>query len=221
MNWTSTTGASGFVVDMRVRRDEQAVIRTASAFVSEPPFLGDNSSHERFGPQSAPKGVEETRRLVMKRTIAPATLVIVFATVFVLGIQPRAQAGERRECSDAILQGSFGFTSTGTLLALPPPLAGPFAEIGRQTFDGRGNTDATATLSANGNIRRVTVQGTYMVNPDCTGSMTLYILPFGVTANLDFVIDDDGAELRAISTGAGAVESRVYRKQFSRGRKEE
>ena len=101
----------------------------------------------------------------MTRTIAPTTLVIVFAIVFVLGILPKAQAGEHRECSTASLQGSFGFTSTGTLLALPPPSAGPFAEIGRQTFDGQGNTDATATLSANGNIKRVTVVGTYVVNP--------------------------------------------------------
>jgi len=157
----------------------------------------------------------------MKRTIAPTTLVIIFATVFVLGILPRAQAGEHRECSDASLQGSFGFSATGTLLALPPPFAGPFAEIGRQTFDGNGNTDATATLSANGNIvKGVTVQGTYVVNPDCTGSMTIYILPFGTTADLDFVIDDDGEELRAIVTEAGAIESRVYKKQFPRGRKD-
>jgi hypothetical protein len=125
-----------------------------------------------------------------------------------------------RRCSNASLQGSFGFTAEGTLFALPPPFAGPFAEIGRQTFDGRGNTDATGTLSANGNINRVTVQGTYEVNPDCTGSMTLFVLPFAVTATLDFVIDDDGAELRAISTGEGTVEHRVYRKQFSRGRNE-
>ena len=156
----------------------------------------------------------------MKRTIAPATLVIVLATVFVLGILPRAQAGERKECSDASLQGSFGFTSTGTLLALPPPLAGPFAEIGRQTFDGRGNTHATATLSANGNILSVTAQGTYVVNPDCTGSLTLYVSPFGNTVNADFVIDDDGAEVRAIITDAGAIESVVFKKQFPRGPKE-
>ena len=79
----------------------------------------------------------------MKRTIAPTTLIVVFAAVFVLGVLPRAQADEHRGCSEASLKGSFGFTSTGTLLALPPPNAGPFAEIGRQTFDGNGNTDAT------------------------------------------------------------------------------
>ena len=156
----------------------------------------------------------------MKRTVAPKTLVAVFVTVFALGILPRAWAGDHRGCSDASLQGSFGFTSTGALLALGPPLDGPFTEIGRQTFDGRGNTYATATLSANGNIFRVTVQGTYVVNPDCAGSMTFSISPFGTTATADFVIDDDGAELRAIITDAGTVESRVYRKQFTQGCKE-
>jgi len=161
----------------------------------------------------------------MKRTSAPTTLVIVFATVFVLGIVPRAQAGEQRECSNASLQGSFGYTSTGTLLAsipgLPPPLAGPFAEVGRQTFDGKGNTDATATLSANGNIQAVTIAGTYTVNPDCTGTMTLNVSPLGVISHLDFVIVDDGAGLRAIVTDSGGfVESRVYSKQFPRDPKE-
>ena len=156
----------------------------------------------------------------MKCTIAPTGLVVLFATMFVLGVPPRAQAADHEECSDASVRGSFGFTSTGTLLAVPPPSAGPFGEIGLQTFDGRGGTDGIATLSANGNIRRVTFQGTYVVNPDCTGSMTIFVSPTNVTVNLDFVIDDDGRELRAIVTGAGVVETRVYKKQFPRGRKD-
>jgi hypothetical protein len=169
----------------------------------------------------------------MRHTIAPTTLVIALATVFILGVLPRAHAADptsisdqtvsdqrRATCSNASLQGSFGFTSAGTLFALPAPFAGPFGEIGRQTFDGKGNTEGTATLSANGNIvKGVNWQGTYEVNPDCTGSMTIFILPFGSTADLDFVIDDDGAELRAIVTGAGSVETRDYKKQFSRDRK--
>src|SRR4051794_21667231 len=100
---------------------------------------------------------------------------VVFASMFALGVVSSAHAGEHKGCSNATLRGSYGFTSTGTLLALPPPLAGPFAEVGRQTFDGKGNTDATATASANGNIAKLTLQGTYAVNPDCTGSMTLLV----------------------------------------------
>ena len=52
-----------------------------------------------------------------------------------------------------------------------------------------------------------------MVNPDCTGSMTFYVVfPFGVvTANADFVIDDDGAEFRAISAAGIRRSSRTVR----------
>lgn len=129
------------------------------------------------------------------------------------------QSDELKGCSNATLRGSFGFTSTGTLLPsyVPPPYAGPFGEIGKQTFDGKGNAHYTATLSANGNISsNLTFEGTYKVNPDCTGSMTLSN-PLGVI-HADLVIDDDGAELRSISTDSGVVESRVYKKQFREGR---
>jgi hypothetical protein len=155
----------------------------------------------------------------MKRAIARTTLVVAFATVFALGIVPNARAGEDEACSHATLHGGFGYTGTGTLLDtyVPPPLAGPFAEVGRQTFDGKGNTKASATLSANGNIiLQVTIEGTYKVNSDCTGSMTLNVtFPDGSSApvHADFVIDRDGAELRAIVTDSGVIESRVYRKQ--------
>ena len=154
----------------------------------------------------------------MTRAMAPTTLATIFMTLFVLGT---ARADEPRACSNASLRGSFGFTSQGALVAnFPAPVLGPFGEIGRQTFDGRGNTEGAATLSGNGNINRVTFQGSYVVNPDCTGAMILYVAPFGSTVNLDFVIDDNGNELRAIVTAAGAVETRVYRKQVSRERED-
>lgn len=159
----------------------------------------------------------------MKHTTAPTTLIIVFAIVFVLGIVPRAQAGENKGCSNASLHGSFGYTATGTLLptAVPAPLAGPFGEIGRQTFDGNGHTTATATINTNGNIINVTIEGTYTVNPDCTGSMTRNIsFPVSGAVHDDLVIDDDGLEIRTIATDPGAIETYVYRKQFREGRSE-
>jgi hypothetical protein len=125
------------------------------------------------------------------------------------------QSGKDAGCSKASLQGSFGYTSTGTLTTayVPAPYAGPFAEVGRQTFDGKGNTEATATVSSNGSITPVTVKGRYTVNPDCTGTMTLDVSPFDSTVDVDFVIDANGAEIRAIVTDAGVIESRAYEKQ--------
>ena len=152
----------------------------------------------------------------MKYAIARMSFVIAFAAVFALGIVSTAQA---QECSNATLHGSFGYTSVGTLVSLPDAPVGPFAEVGRETFDGNGKTHATATLSADGIILTATVDGTYSVNPDCTGSMMLNVTfadGFGTAlVHADFVIDEGGAELRAIVTDSGAVESRVYKKQFA------
>jgi hypothetical protein len=132
-----------------------------------------------------------------------------------------AQASEHKECSLATVWGSFGYTSTGTLINFPAPFAGPFAELGRQTFDGHGHTAATGIVSANGNLSPVTIQGTYSVDPDCTGSMVLAVSPFNETTNLSFVIDRDGEELRFIHTDPGEVQSGTFTKQFQGSHKEE
>lgn len=48
-------------------------------------------------------------------------------------------------------------------------------------------------MSANRALRRVAWQGTYMVNPDCTGSMTLYVSPLGATGDRRQVAVEFGA----------------------------
>ena len=101
---------------------------------------------------------------ILKTSIAAGMLMMYAGVAFA-----QEQSGKVKECSIATLQGSFGYTSTGTLLDsfVPPPFAGPFAEVGRQTFDGKGKTEATATISSNGNIQQqATIQGTYTVNAD-------------------------------------------------------
>jgi hypothetical protein len=165
--------------------------------------------------EPATKSIQKKKEFVMKRVLLRCQVVGVLAVSMFCAQSVVAQEnlGNLNVCSIAALHGSFGYTGTGTLLpaAVPAPFAGPFAEVGRQTFDGRGNTDATDTISANGNIIKVTIQGTYTANPDCTGSLTL-TSSLG-TSHYDLVIDNNGAELRAICTDPGAVISRVYKAQ--------
>jgi hypothetical protein len=144
-------------------------------------------------------------------------LLLAVAMLSAQSVVAEEQATSKaKECSKATLWGSFGYSSTGTLLDsyVPAPYAGPFGEVGRQTFDGKGNTSAKATTSSNGNIAPVTIEGTYTVNSDCTGSMTLNVSPFDSVVHADFVIDDDGVQLRAIGTDSGLIETRVYSKQW-------
>ena len=107
----------------------------------------------------------------MKRSTIAKTFTIAAVTALALGIAPTAKADDKG-CSNATLKGTFAYKATGFITA-PPALAGPFAGVGTQTFDGNGATTATATSSQNGNILPVTVTGTYTVNPDCTGTYTL------------------------------------------------
>jgi len=148
----------------------------------------------------------------MKHLVAKASSTLLFSALLFLGIAPNLQA--QRSCSNASLSGSFGYTNTGAILAGPD--AGPFGGVGRQTFDGKGDTQATATVSVNGNIFHVTIKGTYVVNSDCTGSMTL-VGSAGTetfTNHVDLVIVLGGTEFRAINTDPGSVITTDAKKQF-------
>jgi hypothetical protein len=72
----------------------------------------------------------------MKKTIISA---VVFASMFVVGAVPNAQA---RQCSNASLEGAYGFLDGHTLV----PAGTPFAGLGRWNFDGKGNFTNTLTI---------------------------------------------------------------------------
>src|ERR1700728_3770227 len=150
------------------------------------------------------------KTVLHRSQVALLVAVSIFSAQSVVAEEQANSKG--KECSKATLWGSFGYSSTGTLLDsyVPAPYAGPFGEVGRQTFDGKGHTSASATTSSNGNITPVPIEGTYTVNSNCTGSMTVYVSPFDSTVHADFVIDGDGAQIRAIGSDSGVIETRVY-----------
>jgi hypothetical protein len=150
------------------------------------------------------------KEIIMKFSTTRTFAMAIVALALV--IAPTAKADDKG-CTNASLQGTFAYTSTG-FIAAPPEIAGPFAEAGTQYFDGRGSTTAAATLSQNGNILPVTITGTYIVNRDCTGTFTLQVLEIGVTVHVFFVIDDNRNEFQAIETDPGFVITRVGRRQF-------
>jgi hypothetical protein len=152
----------------------------------------------------------------MKHTKAK-NIAIAAVAALALSIAPGAQAADKG-CSNASLSGTFGYTATGALTA-PPSLAGPFATVGAQTFDGNGNTTATAWTSQNGGIVQVTIKGTYTVNPDCSGTMTLQVNVLNPPIVIPptpyfFVLENGGTEFQALSLGSGQVVTAVGKMQF-------
>lgn len=127
--------------------------------------------------------------------------LFIFASLFV-GAVPDAQA---RECSNRSLKGAYGFQGFATIV----PAGTPRALIGRFILDGVGNWSATLTMNDNGTIRRITDAGTYIVNPDCTGTLTP---PSG---SVEIVVVDKGKEFYQMRTDpASVVLYGVTKRQF-------
>jgi YD repeat-containing protein len=124
------------------------------------------------------------------------------------------------ECSVATLHGAFAFTFTGT--ARTASGVSQRGGIGRYEWDGRGNLVGSITSNADGVVLRRALIGTYTVDEDCTGTIAVDFLDaLGGHATFDMIIDDDGREVRTVSTPPpGAVNpatlTAVFRKQFSR-----
>lgn len=152
----------------------------------------------------------------MKLSTLGKTFTIAAITALALCTASTAKAEVNRGCSNATLQGTFAYTSTGTITS-PPSIAGPIAEVGTQTFDGKGGTTGTAWLAETGQL---SITGTYTVNPDCTGTFTLQVtFPAStgvgvVPVDVYFVIDNGGNEFQAIETDDGFVITRIGRRLY-------
>ncbi len=167
----------------------------------------------------------------MKRIIMTISLVIAFASLFVLGviksghgsngsIVPSVQAKDASEggcpgnCSIHTLNGCYGSTITGTLLPNPGPFAGPVAGVVLQNYDGRGGFTQIDTVTIGGVLVASgrSSSGTYTVNPDCTGTKTINF-PGQPPLQLTFVLDDSGKEIRAVVTNPAVATTSIGRKQ--------
>jgi len=131
---------------------------------------------------------------------------IACIVVLVIGLAGAAAAQDRR-CSNDTLKGAWGYTETGSVIlpaSLPAPYGGTVvtaAAVGRYDFDKAGNFEGEQNSSSNGVVGPDTKLGTYTINADCTGTLTLTAYRFGVAQRLSvwaFVIDDNGRQMRAI-----------------------
>jgi hypothetical protein len=84
------------------------------------------------------------------------------------------------------------------------------AEVGIARYDGKGHWSHEATLMRNGEVQRVKADGTYTVNPDCTGSAELR---GSQVFTLDFVIIDGGREIIQVATRSDRSVTWEMRKQ--------
>ena len=96
---------------------------------------------------------------------------------------------EQCELQNSTLHGTYLARFSGTVSGKPATF------LGLVTFDGQGNYQFIGTGNFNGTISRSPGSGTYTVNRNCTGSLTL-----GGAPHFDMVVTPDGVQAYTIST---------------------
>lgn len=100
-----------------------------------------------------------------------------FAGTFVfLAFAALAQA---QNCSLSSWTGTHFFLTSGTAPNSNATGVVPYTQFGKLVSDGKGNITGSATESAAGVIVPLTLNGTYTVNADCSGTQNLTITPQG------------------------------------------
>ena len=153
----------------------------------------------------------------MKHTIARSGLAVVFAVVMLSGLAVPAHAWDH-SCSLATLTGNYAISQSGFESPNSPgQKPQPFTDVGVVAFGGDGNFSFTVTDMSPGNPNpyialQLTGSGTYTVNSDCTGSVSITTGDAaGVTLNL--VIIDGGREVFGIQTTPWVIATSDWKKQ--------
>ena len=107
-------------------------------------------------------------------------------------------------CSNATLRGLYMFAQSGYTTASGGLV--PEGVTGKDIFDGKGKFESLATISIGGDIiQGDAAPGTYSVNSDCTGTLTVHMTPPVPDVHLDIFVAPDGDAYYTIQTDPGNV----------------
>ena len=136
----------------------------------------------------------------------------VFLSVLLFFFTRTAFSSGFQACSNATLEGAFGFSLSGKNVSLNAD----YVLVGRFEAHGKGEYRGAGSQSVNGRMARGEFSGTYKVNPDCTGTAEIIFAKTEVKAQLDFVLVNDGNEIYLIDVGGKTVEFGQAKRLFFR-----
>jgi len=117
-------------------------------------------------------------------------------------------------CTDSTIKGDYAFTIHGQILTPNGPLL--VDGIAKTTFDGDGNLTQVDAVAVNGSIAEVWRHGTgtYTLNPDCSGTMTL-INDGQAPLHLAILVSQSGNIIHTVVTDPGFAVTSDAEKVFA------
>ena len=161
------------------------------------------------------------RQLLLGRVLA-ITLgtSIVIAAAMALSPHVAAQDEETgRICAESTLRGDYGLLASG-VRRLPPALGGGsehFVATALWTFHADGTFTQRTGAALHGEVTGIApglneVSGTYQVDENCTGRMSLFVPDLPFPLQYSFVIVDNARRVNAAVMNPGVATAELVRK---------
>jgi hypothetical protein len=143
---------------------------------------------------------------------AIALAICVLAAAVVIGNRgiPVVHA-QNKECDATSLSGAYGYSLNGYVYDNYGYVY-MLGAAGRLVSDGNGNLTGADTYSFDGTIVKRQYTGTYTMNADCTGSVTL-TPSSGSATHADIVAVNNAKEVNLVQTDTGFILTGVLKQQ--------
>ena len=99
------------------------------------------------------------------------SILILLALVIPGAAASALPASASYQCSVATIKGSYLYAQDGITLGTSADKNQPFAQAGREYFDGKGGMSGIYSGNFNGTITRGSYKGTYTMNSNCSGTV--------------------------------------------------
>ena len=103
-------------------------------------------------------------------------LLSTFLALMILCMAPSVVLADELPCSLATLNGAYAIDRQGTVVSQLPGFPAPPAPLGEAAIanlSGDGSLSGTATVNIGGLVLHIPFTGTYTLNPNCTGTVTI------------------------------------------------
>jgi hypothetical protein len=147
-----------------------------------------------------------------------------FSLLFLAASTQGFAQSDSPRCNARLIAGTYGFALTGNKLAGNGPV-GPQVGVAMTHFDGDGSLTQIDTVTVAGKVvadfTHTPANGTYSVNPDCTGTFTLDFTDGRPNVVANFVVVRNGMEIDAVVISAGGEQgiiavSSIGKRRFAR-----
>jgi uncharacterized protein (TIGR03437 family) len=141
--------------------------------------------------------------------------LVPLTVTWALGAPGNAPQIGGASCSTSMVNGTYFYMLTGTVSSRGESV--PYLELGDLVANGSGSVSGESNTNLNGLKNTNSLAGTYSVQSNCTGSITLTVNSQTITALTVQVINNAQGMILAISNDGEVVTGRAYRTTAASG----